>query len=373
MSTWFTAADPRGGITVAVMSELPIRPALDSIPVYQPGKPAASDGGPSYKLSSNENPFPPVAGVLESVVATASVMNRYPDMGVSALTAALARKYGVDANQVAVGAGSVAVLYDLLRATCGDGDEVVYSWRSFEAYPIAVGITGATSVTVPLDAESRHDLPAMAAAITDRTRVVVVCSPNNPTGPVVHAAELRELVAAVPPQVILIVDEAYRELVTDPDTVDGLELLYGRENVVVLRTFSKAYGLAGLRVGYGIGSPRLVEAIRKCALPFGVSQVAQAAALASLAAEDAMHERVEAIVKERARVWHELRDQGWPVPVTEANFVWLPLGHEAVAFATACAQRGLSVRPFDGDGVRVTIDEPAANDLFLKVAAAWLG
>jgi histidinol-phosphate aminotransferase len=201
--------------------------------------------------------------------------------------------------------------------------------------------------------------------------VVLVCTPNNPTGPVAHEAELRTLVESVPDHVVVVVDEAYRELVSDPDTVDGLELLDGRDNVVVLRTFSKAYGLAGLRVGYGITSPELADAIRKCALPFGVSQVAQAAAVASLAAEDAMHERVESIVKERARVWSALREQGWDVPVSEANFVWLPLGPQAVDFAAACGERGLSVRPFDGDGVRVSIDEPAANDLFLDVAAAW--
>jgi histidinol-phosphate aminotransferase len=353
------------------MSDLPIRPALDSIPLYQPGKPPPG-GGRSYKLSSNENPFPPVDGVLESVRLTAETMNRYPDMGVGALTEALAAKYRLPMEQMAVGAGSVAVLYDLLRATCTDGDEVVYAWRSFEAYPIAVGVTGASSVQVPLDADHRHDLSAMAAAITARTRVALVCSPNNPTGPVVHAGELREFVAAVPSNVVVVIDEAYRELVSDPDTVDGVELLQDRENVLVLRTFSKAYGLAGLRVGYGIGSPPIIAAIRKCALPFGVSQVAQSAALAALRAEQAMHERVEAIVKERARVWHALRDQGWPVPVTEANFVWLPLGDESVRFAGACAERGLSVRPFEGDGVRVSIDEPVANNLFLEVAASWL-
>jgi histidinol-phosphate aminotransferase len=353
------------------MSPLPIRPALDAIPSYKAGKPPARGTGPAYKLSSNENPFPPLAGVLQSVEATAASMNRYPDMSVGRLTAALAEKYLLEPERIAVGAGSVAVLYDLLRATCEKGDEVVYAWRSFEAYPIAVGLTGATGVQVPLDTDARHDLTAMESAVTDRTKVVLVCTPNNPTGPVAHEAELRTLVESVPDHVVVVVDEAYRELVSDPDTVDGLELLDGRDNVVVLRTFSKAYGLAGLRVGYGITSPELADAIRKCALPFGVSQVAQAAAVASLAAEDAMHERVDSIVKERARVWSALREQGWDVPVSEANFVWLPLGPQAVDFAAACGERGLSVRPFDGDGVRVSIDEPAANDLFLDVAAAW--
>ncbi len=353
------------------MSPLPIRPALDAIPSYKAGKPPAPGSGPSYKLSSNENPFSPLAGVLDAVQTTAARLNRYPDMGVSALIEALADKYALEPERIAVGAGSVAVLYDLLRATCVEGDEVVYAWRSFEAYPIAVGLTGATGVQVPLDADARHDLAAMQAAVTERTKVVLVCSPNNPTGPVARAGELSAFVAAVPDDVVVVLDEAYHELVSDPDTVDGLQLLDGRDNVIVLRTFSKAYGLAGLRVGYGITSPALADAVRKCALPFGVSQVAQAAAIASLAAEDAMTERVEAIVKERGRVWSALRDQGWQVPVSEANFVWLPLGSEAVPFAVACGEHGLSVRPFDGDGVRVSIDEPAANDRFLEVAAGW--
>ncbi len=347
------------------------RPALDTIPAYLPGKSPSAGAQTSYKLSSNENPYPPLPGVLGRAIGAAEAMNRYPDMGVSALHSALAEKSGVGVEQIASGAGSVAVFYHLLQAICTDGDEVVYAWRSFEAYPIAVGVTGATGVRVPLDDGARHDLPAMQAAITDATKVVVVCSPNNPTGPAVRRDELVRFLDTVPPHVLVAIDEAYHEFVTDPGRFDGLEVARGRGNVVVLRTFSKAYGLAGLRVGYAVAPAPVAEAIRKCALPFGVSQIAQAAAMASLEAEEELFERVDALVEERTRVVTALREQGWSVPDAQGNFLWLALGEDAVAFAQACDQVGVSVRPFAGEGVRVSIDEIAANDLFLDTAAAW--
>ncbi|MGI8993788.1 MAG: histidinol-phosphate transaminase [Nocardioidaceae bacterium] len=347
------------------------RDALDSVPAYKAGKPPAAGEGRSYKLSSNENPYPPLPGVLVRAVAAAGQMNRYPDMGVSALHTALAERLGVSIDELASGTGSVAVLYHLLQAMCSEGDEVVYAWRSFEAYPIAVGITGARSVQVPLDGDARHDLPAMLAAVTDKTKVVVVCTPNNPTGPAVRRAELVEFVDSVPTDVLVVLDEAYREFVTDPDTVDGLELVRGRANVVVLRTFSKAYGLAGLRVGYAVGPAAVTEAIRKCALPFGVSDVAQEAAIASLDAEVELLQRVKELVAERDRVWASLTEQGWPIPGAEGNFVWFELGDATVDFAAGCDRAGLSVRPFPGEGARVTIGEPPANDRLLEVAGQW--
>ena len=344
---------------------------MQAIPAYVPGRPPAPGAGPTYKLSSNENPYPPLPGVIEAAKEAVGVMNRYPDMAATALYDGLADRLGVPVERLAAATGSVAVLYHLLQATCEAGDEVVYAWRSFEAYPIAVGMTGATSVRVPLAAGARHDLPAMLAAVTDRTRVLVVCSPNNPTGPSAGSAELTELLDAVPPRVVVVLDEAYREFVrTDP--CDGVELAQGRDNVVVLRTFSKAYGLAGLRVGYAVAPPPLATAIRAVSLPFGVSAIAQAAAVASLAAEAALFERVDALVAERTRVLEALRTQGWDVPDSEANFVWLPLGGATVDFAAACEQAGVVVRPFAGDGVRVSIGEQAGNDLFLRVAGDWI-
>jgi histidinol-phosphate aminotransferase len=211
----------------------------------------------------------------------------------------------------------------------------------------------------------------MLAAVNHRTKVVMVCTPNNPTGPVVHREELAELVDAVPRDVLVVIDEAYREFVRDPDVVDGLDLYRGRDNVVVLRTFSKAYGLAGFRVGFAVGPTPVAEAVRKVALPFGVSHVAQQAAVASLAAEGALLERVGSLVGERSRVLAALREQGWDVPVSEANFVWMPLGEDTVAFAAQAEAAGITVRPFAGDGARVTIGEVEANDVFLGVAADW--
>lgn len=347
------------------------RPALAAIPGYKAGKPPPAGAETSYKLSSNENPYPPLPGVLDTVTAAAAEMNRYPDMGVRALHAALAERLGVPTDQIASGAGSVAVLYHLLQAMCAEGDEVVYAWRSFEAYPIAVGVTGAASVRVPLDSEARHDLIAMRAAITDATKVVLVCTPNNPTGPVVHRDELSSFIEDVPPDVLVVIDEAYREFVTDPDTVDGLDLMRRRDNVVVLRTFSKAYGLAGLRVGYAVGPAAVAEAIRKCSLPFGVSVVAQAAAVASLDAEAELAQRVKELVVERERVWRGLTDNGWTIPRPEGNFVWFGLGETTSDFAAACEAAGLSVRPFPGEGARVTIGDVAANDRVLQVASRW--
>ena len=355
------------------MSEAPRpRAAIDALPAYVPGKPPVPrEGLTTYKLSSNENPYPPLPGVVEAAHRAAEQMNRYPDMGCVELLDALSARFGVPVSDLAVGTGSVALLYHLLQATVSEGDEVVYAWRSFEAYPIAVQLTGATSVQVPLTADARHDFKAMEAAITDRTKVVLVCTPNNPTGPVVRRDELLAFLDAVPSNVLVVLDEAYREFVRETDVVDGVEVYRDRPNVVVMRTFSKAYGLAGFRVGYAIGHPPVVAAIRKCALPFGVSYVAQSAAIASLAVEEELLERVDALVAERTRVVDELRAAGWDVPESETNFVWLDLGEDTVKFAEAVQAEGVSVRPFPGDGVRVTIGESEANDLFLGVARAW--
>jgi len=355
-----------------------LRAAVRDIPAYVPGRPPAPRAGrPTYKLSSNENPYPPLPGVLEAAIEAAGRMNRYPDMGCSQLYAALADRLQVPAQRLAAGTGSVAVLYHLLQAFCESGDEVVYAWRSFEAYPIAVSVTGATSVQVPLTPDARHDLPAMANAVGERTKVVIVCTPNNPTGPAVRRAELETFLDRVPPHVVVVIDEAYREFVRPDEgangdgVVDGVDLQRGRPNVVAMRTFAKAYGLAGFRVGYVVADEAIAAAVRACALPFGVSSVAQAAAVASLDREAALLERVDAIVAERARVVGELGRQGWEIPEAQGNFVWLPLGDRSAELAAAAEEAGIMVRPFAGDGVRVTIGEPEANDGFLAVAEAF--
>lgn len=352
-----------------------VRAAVRDLPAYVPGRPPTPrDGVPTYKLSSNENPFPPLPGVLDAAIEAAGRMNRYPDLGCTELYAAQSARLGLPTTRLAAGTGSVAVLYHLLQAFCGSGDEVVYAWRSFEAYPIAVSVTGATSVRVPLTTEARHDLDAMAAAVTDRTKAVIVCSPNNPTGPAVRRVDLEAFLDRVPPHVLVVLDEAYREFVRPvdgPESFDGVDLQRARPNVVAMRTFAKAYGLAGFRVGYLAASEEIAAAVRACALPFGVSSVAQAAAVASLAREDELLGRVEAVVAERTRVVDALARQGWDVPDAQGNFVWLGLGARAAELAVAAEEAGVMVRPFPGDGVRITIGEPAGNDVLLAVTAAF--
>jgi histidinol-phosphate aminotransferase len=346
------------------------RPILDQFAGYKPGKAPTPSGGRTFKLSSNESPYDPLPSVRAVLADAAGHINRYPDSGAAELTEAIASRFGVPAEHVAVGCGSVGIAQQLLEAVGEPGAEVVYAWRSFEAYPYLTDLANATSVQVPLVGHG-HDLSAMAAAITDRTRLIFVCTPNNPTGtPILHR-ELTEFLDQVPADCLTVIDEAYVQYVRDPDVADGLQLYADRPNVALLRTFSKAYGLAGLRVGFLIGHEPVVQAVRKTMLPFAVNSLAQAAAIASLAAESELLERVELVVKERDRVRLELLDDGWTVPPTEANFVWLPLGDRSAEFTDHCDAAGVSVRPYAPDGVRVTIADPEANDAFLTAAAAF--
>ncbi|GFH35753.1 pyridoxal phosphate-dependent aminotransferase [Streptomyces pacificus] len=344
------------------------RPHLDTLPAHRPGRP---DYAGSFVLSANENPYPPLPGVLETALAAAGGANRYPDMATGGLTAELARHFGVPGGHVVTGPGSVGVAQSLVLAMAGEGDEVVFAWRSFEAYPVLTRIGGAVPVPVPLTADGAHDLDAMLAAVTDRTRVVFVCNPNNPTGAALRRDELVRFLDAVPAQVLVVLDEAYLEFARDAEVPDGIDLYRDRPQVCVLRTFSKAYGLAGLRVGFAIAHEPVATALRKTAVPFGVSQLAQDAAVASLCAEDALLERVESLVGERARVTAALRAQGWTVAGSQANFVWLPLGGPSVDFAAACAEAGVLVRAFAGEGVRVSIGEARGNDAFLAAAEVF--
>ncbi len=353
------------------------RPVLASLPAYVPGRSAPG----AIKLASNENPYGPLPHVLDRITEAAGASNRYPDTNATELMYALADKYGVDADRVVLGCGSVSLCQQLVLATAGPGDEVLFAWRSFEAYPIVTLIGGATPVQVPLR-EQAHDLPALAAAITDRTRLIFVCNPNNPTGTVVPGDALTDFLDRVPPEILVVLDEAYREFVTDETVLDGLSLLDRHPNLIVLRTFSKAYGLAGLRVGYGIAAdPAVITAVRQTQTPFTVTGVAQAAALASLeeVAEKQLAERVAELVGERRRVLAELRAMGYDVPASQANFVWLPDGSpadgavDAVAFAAGCEQAGLLVRAFAGSGVRITVSTAAENDRMLEAARRLRG
>lgn len=356
------------------MSGVRIRPALRGIPTYKAGRAGVPhDGKQPHKLSSNENPFPPLPQVVDAAERASRTMNRYPDATNARLLDALSEHVGVPADRLAAATGSVALVYHLLQATCEPGDEVVYAWRSFEAFPIATQITGATSRQVPLRPDGTHDLDAMLAAVNERTRVIFACTPNNPTGPIVRHADLRAFCDRVPDDVLIVVDEAYREYVRDPGAADGLALAADRPNVAVLRTFSKAYGLAGFRVGFVIADEPVARAVRACALPFGVSVVAQEAAIAALGCEPELLERVEVTVAERDRVVAGLRARGFDPPAAEANFCWLPLGPQTDAFAASCEQAGVIVRPFSGDGCRISIGTPEANDALLDAAGGWRG
>ncbi len=345
------------------------RPILDRFAPYKPGK-APAPGARSFKLSSNESPFGPLPSVLKVIAEAAGDVNRYPDNGAAELTAAIAAHFGVPAPHVAVGCGSVGVAQQLLEAVGEPGAEVLYAWRSFEAYPYLSDLAGVTSVRVPLRDET-HDLAAMADAVTSRTRLIFVCNPNNPTGTVVHRGELADFLDRVPANCLVVLDEAYSEYVRDGDVPNGLILYRDRPNVAVLRTFSKAYGLAGLRVGFLVGHEPVAAAVRKTMLTFTVNSLAQAAAVASLAAEPELLGRVEAVVAERHRVAAELAGQGWTVPPTQANFVWLRLGDDTADFADTCDRAGISVRPFAGEGARISIGSRAANDALLEVTAGY--
>jgi len=347
-----------------------LRPILDGFRAYVPGKVPVSPDGQTFKLSSNETPFGPLPSVVKVIADAAAGINRYPDNGAVALTDAIARRFGVRPEQVAVGCGSVGVAQQLLMAAAEPGTEVMYAWRSFEAYPILTGLSGAASVQVPL-AGATHDLDAMADAVTGRTRLIFVCNPNNPTGTVVREAELTRFLDRVPESCLVVLDEAYHEYIRDPDVPDGIELAAGRPNVAVLRTFSKAYGLAGLRVGFMVGAEPVAGAVRKTMLAFSVNALAQAAAIASLEAEAELLDRVGEVVKERGRVRDELLTQGWTVPPTEANFVWLPLGEDTMDFAAGCEAAGIAVRPFAGDGARISIGDHEANEALLAATAAY--
>ncbi len=352
------------------------RPVVGRLPRYAAGKPpAAVDGLASYKLSSNENPLPPLPAVLDAI-ARQTDFNRYPDPLSSRLRAALAEFLQVPAEDIVTGAGSLGALNQILAAFAGqndDGkaDEVIYAWRSFEAYPISVGLAGAESVRIPVTTDGRHDLDAMAAAVSARTRVILLCTPNNPTGPALTTAETEAFIRTVPANVVVVIDEAYQEFVRDTDAVDGIALYRKYPNVVVLRTFSKAHGLAGLRVGYSVSNPGLTQHLRVAATPFAVSQIAETAAIVSLQNFGQVVERVQSLVDERTRVMAGLRDLGWVVPEAQGNFVWLALGEDSADFAEKAGVQALSVRAFPGDGVRVSIGEVEANTRFLELCANY--
>ncbi|MDQ3762118.1 MAG: pyridoxal phosphate-dependent aminotransferase [Actinomycetota bacterium] len=343
------------------------RADLGSLPGYVPGRSIPG----AVKLASNEVSAGPLPSVIAAICDAAADVNRYPDPEATALVDRLAVRLDVPPSHLAIGCGSVALCQQLVQATCGPADEVVFAWHSFEAYPIITQVAGARHRTVPLRPDHTHDLAAMLDAITPATRLVFVCNPNNPTGTAVWRDELVTFLDAVPDGVLIALDEAYHEFVTDPAVPDGLALRGGRDNLAVLRTFSKAYGLAGLRVGYCVAVEPIATVLRKVSVPFSVNSLAQVAALASLDVEDELLARCRGVAAERDRVRAELLAMGYAVPDSQANFVWLPLGEQTAAFNEHCLEHKAVIRAFPGNGARITISDPSKNETFLTAAKYW--
>lgn len=339
---------------------------MSTLPAYVAGRKTPG----AIVLASNESPYGLLPAVARTIDSLTSGVSRYPDMTSTRLVDAIAAHHDVDPMRVAVGAGSVEVVGQLAAAVVEAGDEVVFGWRAFEAYPIITAVVGGVAVKVPLRAEV-HDLAAMAAAVTDRTRLILVCNANNPTGTAVGEEDLTALLDEVPEDVLVVIDEAYHHY-ADPMLVpDAIETFAYRPNVVVTRTFSKAYALAGLRVGYCVGSPEVVAAARKTQVPFSVSGLAQECAIAALGESREVERRAALTVAERERVSKELASLGYDVPPSQANFVWLGLRDRSAEFASHCQAGNVIVRPFGDEGVRVTIGLPEENDELLRLVAAW--
>ncbi len=324
-------------------------------------------------LASNESPDPPLPQVVKAIERVLTNLNRYPDPSNARLRKALGDRYGVPANRVAVGNGSVEILLAAGEALLEPGAEVVYAWPSFSVYPHLAAASGARAVTVPLDEEDKHDLEAMLREITAATRLVIVCNPNNPSSTALPLAEVRAFVERVPPHVAVILDEAYCEfnLLDDPDA--SLDLLERHPNLVLLRTFSKVYGLAGLRVGFALcGSERFVQAVDQVRQPFFCNAAANAAAVEALRHQDAVAERVERAVLARVEMESGLRDLGLKVADSQANFCWLHLPEESdeKAIVDGLAERGVLVRAGTALGreraLRVTYGRPDENARFLR-------
>jgi histidinol-phosphate aminotransferase len=345
-----------------------LRPELADLPAYTPGRTVPG----AIKIASNETVQGPLPSVRAAIERATDIVNRYPDNGYVELKDRLAKHVHFAPEHIAVGCGSVSLCQQLIQITSTVGDEVVYGWRSFEIYPLQVRTAGATPIQVPLT-DHTYDLDGMRAAVTDRTRLIFVCNPNNPTSTVVDPDALVRFIEAVPSDILIALDEAYVEYIRDDMLPDSFGLVREHSNVVVLRTFSKAYGLAGLRVGYAVGDPDIVTALGKVYVPFSATSISQAAAIASLDAADELLARTDAVVAERVRVTAALRDAGYIVPPSQANFVWLALPGRAQEFSEASTNSRIIVRPYGDDGVRVTVAAPHENDAFLEFARRWIG
>ncbi len=349
------------------------RASVDALVPYEPGKPIEEvqrELGLErvVKLASNEGPFPPFPAAIEAMSANAEELNRYPDGGAYRLRAALAARHDVAFEEIAIGGGADGVIDCLSQAALEPGDEIVCGWPSFPSYVIDALKMGAEATRVPL-LDHRHDLEAMLSAIGRRTKIAYLCQPNNPTGTINGRRELDDWFERVPAGVLTVLDQAYFEYVDDPDYPDGVDYLGQGANVLVLRTFSKIYGLAGLRVGYGVGPPEVVSAIGKVRRAFDVTAPAQEAALASLGDEVELARRAATNREGRARLEATLREHGLePAAGAVGNFLYVEIGDGAAALYDALLREGVIVRPLGGFGapgaIRVTVGTPEENEFF---------
>jgi histidinol-phosphate aminotransferase len=348
------------------------------IPVY-PAAAGYGTTGPVAKLASNESPFGPLPSVVDAAARALTGVNRYPDPTNRLLREALSGRHGVPAARVAIGNGSCDVLLALGDALLEPGAELVYAWPSFSVYPHLGAASGARAIEVPVDAAHRHDLAAMRTEITAATRMVIVCNPNNPTSTALPLEEIAAFVADVPRHVVVVLDEAYCEfnLLQDPD--DSVQLLRRHTNLVLLRTFSKIYGLAALRVGYALcGSEELRTAVDQVRQPFFCNAAAQAAAVEALRHQDEVAHRVERNLAERLALEDGLRDLGLDPAESQANFVWFDLGEAAdePAVVRGLAEAGVLVRagtPLGRENaLRVTVGTAQENEAFLAALAPLL-
>jgi histidinol-phosphate aminotransferase len=342
---------------------------IEAIPVY-PAAETYDYGGELVKLASNETPWAPHPAVIEAVETRMRGLNRYPDPDKSLLRRRIAERTDMDPGCVTVGNGSCEVLLAAGQAMLEPGAELVYAWPSFSMYPHLAAMSGARAVEVPVDAEGRHDLEAMAREITAATRFVLVCNPNNPTATALPPAAIEQFVADLPSHVAVIVDEAYVEFSTVQDPDESLELVRRHPNVVVLRTFSKVYGLCGLRCGYALGSERFRLAVDRVRQPFSVNALAQAAAAEAIRHVDEVERRVERTAVERLHVETALEGRGLETTDSEANFSWVALGERDEAdVMQGLVERGVIVRAgsaLGGEGhLRVTYGTREENDRFL--------
>ncbi|MCU1494086.1 MAG: pat [Acidimicrobiaceae bacterium] len=353
------------------------RAAVDAMAAYRPGRSAVQAMeehriAEAVKLASNELAWGPLPAVEAALAAGIADLNRYPDHKAQALRAKLGERHAIEPSCVAVGAGTVGLLQQLVLAYVEPGDEVVFGDPSFEAYPIFTALAEGVARPVPLR-RLRLDVDRLAGSLNERTRLMLVAQPNNPTGTALAGADLARLAAFVPASCLLVIDEAYHEFASGRHLLEASALLGDHENVVVLRSFSKAHGLAGARIGYALAAAPVVEALDKILIPFSVSSLAQLGALASLDAPEELRARVEAVVSERSRVVHGLASLGWGIPAPEGNFVWLPAGESAAELAVLLEERGVVTRPFPRLGVRVTIGDVPDNDRFLERFAEVAG